>query len=243
MQTQEIMRLTSELRLAGIRNLFEARCLQAQNEGMPHNEFLSMVLEDEKLHRKNNAAKKLEAKAKFRNTATLESWDSTFERGISKQKIKEFLKLGFWADKKNLVFVGQTGAGKTQLAISIGRVACASGLSVAFISTNRLFEESQAVRASGKYLSWFKQLCKNDIIIFDDFGLREYTHDEAMILLDLLEERYQKGMQIITSQVDIEGWQSLFADKVASEAIVDRLKNPSEKVVLTGPSYRGRIKS
>jgi DNA replication protein DnaC len=73
--------------------------------------------------------------------------------------------------------------------------------------------------------------------------LKSHKRDEAMILLDLLEERYQKGMQIITSQVDIEGWQSLFADKVASEAIVDRLKNPSEKVVLTGPSYRGRIKS
>jgi DNA replication protein DnaC len=56
-------------------------------------------------------------------------------------------------------------------------------------------------------------------------------------------ERYQKGILIITSQVDLDGWHSLFADKVTSEAIVDRLKNPSEKIQLLGPSYRARLKS
>jgi hypothetical protein len=93
MQIQEIVRLTSDLRLLGIRNNFESRCLQAQNEGMPHKDFLSIILEDENIYRKNNTTKKLETKARFRSSATLESWDSSFDRGISKLKIKELMKL------------------------------------------------------------------------------------------------------------------------------------------------------
>jgi DNA replication protein DnaC len=62
-----------------------------------------------------------------------------------------------------------------------------------------------------------------------------------MFFIDILEDRYQKKIHIFSSQVDIDGWKSLYEDPVTAEAIIDRIKNPSEKIQLTGTSYRERI--
>jgi len=82
------------------------------------------------------------------------------------------------------------------------------------------------------------KIAKAQVLILDDFGLRNYTHNEAISLLEILEERYNKGTVIVTSQVKPEGWRTLFEDSVISEAIIDRLNNPSEIIVLEGESFR-----
>ena len=106
---------------------------------------------------------------------------------------------------------------------------------------NFFFEELIAERTAGRYLAYLKLLVKQQVLILDDLGLRNYTHAEASSLLDLLEERYQKGSILITSQVDPKGWKSLFEDPVIAEAIVDRLTHPSQKIVLSGGSYREKL--
>ena len=143
--------------------------------------------------------------------------------------------------RSNLLIFGSTGEGKTHLAISLGRAACQNGFKVAFLSVNQFFEESSAQKAAGKQRNWLLKLKKHDIIIFDDFALRNYTHEEANVLLDILEDRYRKSVHIFTTQVDIPGWSAVFEDKVIYEAIVDRIINPSEKLVLKGGSYREKF--
>jgi DNA replication protein DnaC len=241
MNINEIKRLTHEMRLFGLYESIERRLNSFKAEAQTGEEFLRILLEDERQYRKNASAKKLEKKAQFRRDAVIENWDSSIERGMSKTKLRELASLSFWDSKKNLIIVGATGCGKTQLAMALGRAACHHQLKVSFFSTNLLFEEMRAQRSSGKFLSWSKNIRKSDIIIFDDFGLRSFTHDEAMFFVDLFEERYQNKIHIFTSQVNLEGWKNLYEDPVTGQAIVDRIKNPSEEVRLIGNSYRERI--
>jgi DNA replication protein DnaC len=56
-----------------------------------------------------------------------------------------------------------------------------------------------AQRNSGNYLTWTKNIKKYDVVVFDDFELRNYTHDESAFLVDFLEDRYQKNIHIFTS--------------------------------------------
>lgn len=238
MKSVEIRKLTHELRLFGMHESFERRCAEAAQEGLLGEELLTRLLEDEKLNRKNKASKMLETQAKFRRESILEEWDTTKDRGITKTKLRELSALGFWHAKKNLIIVGQTGSGKTQLSIALGRAACQMQLSVLFLPMNQFFEEALANRASGKMIPWMKKIKKYDVVILDDFALRTYTHDEAVLLIDFLEDRYRKSIHIISSQVDIEGWNTLFEDPVIADALIDRIKNPSEKIKLTGGSYR-----
>jgi len=64
-------------------------------------------------------------------------------------------------------------------------------------------------------------LIKAKVLIPDDLGLRNYTHEEATsMMMDMLEERYRKIPLIVTSQVEPPGWLKLFEDPVIAEAIV-----------------------
>jgi len=238
---QQANNIANELKLFGIHQNLEARAAEAVAHSLHPLEFLSLLLQDEKLYRKDRLSKSLTKRAKFRHQADMEDWDTSYERGLTKSKLKELSLLAFQKNKQNLIILGKTGEGKTQLAISIGRRACREGQSVGFLPVNLMFEEVLAARAAGKLLGYLHKLNQTQMIILDDFGLRGYSHEEANVLVELLEGRVKKGPVIITSQVDPKGWHKLFEDPVIAEAIVDRMVNPSQRLQLKGGSYRERL--
>lgn len=239
---QTTVQLSHELRLFGIHNGLEKRAEEALAASHHPLEYLRLILEDEKLARQERTAKMLSTRAKFRNDSTLEEWDHGHERGITKAQFKEIASLSFYLNRENLLIFGKTGSGKTHLAIALGKKLCSEGTGVQFFSVNLMFEESFAEKASGRYLHFVNKIKKIPVIILDDFGLRNYTHEEATILMDLLEERYRKGSVIVTSQVDSKGWKKLFEDPVIAEAITDRLTKPSRKLVFdVAHTYRDNL--
>ena len=233
----------NSLRLFGVHANFERRAAEAAGQNLNHLEFLRLLLEDEASQRKERVAKMLTTRAKFRSGSDLEDWDQTFERGLSKAKLRELSAGGFVQSNENLLILGKTGQGKTHLAVAIGRRLCADSISVLFIPVSFLFEEVQAARASGKYLAYIKRLTQTRVLILDDFGLRSYTHEEATVLVDLLEDRHRKGSVIVTSQADPRGWPKLFEDPLIAEAIVNRLEHPAQRLELAGGSYREKLQS
>jgi DNA replication protein DnaC len=243
MISDQMRSISHSLRLFGVHAGFDKRAAQAASQGLNHLEFLRLVLEDEVLSRKERIAKSLKTRAKFRSQANLEDWDQSFERGLTKVKLRELAALSFYHANENLLVLGKTGEGKTHLAIAVGHRLCAESVSTQFIPTNFLFEEVLAAKAAGKYLSFVKRLSQIKVLILDDFGLRNYTHDEANVLVDILEDRHRKGSVIVTSQVDPRGWQKLFEDPVIAEAVVSRLEHPSQRLKLGGGDYREKLQS
>lgn len=235
--------LSHDLRLFGIHSGVERRSAEALSQGLHPLEYLRLVLEDEKLFRQERTAKILATRARFRSDAALEDWDHNHDRGISRAQFKDVAALGFYASRESLLVVGPTGTGKTHMAIALGKKLCGEGIGVQFHSVNLLFEECQAEKVAGRYLNLIRRLKQVAVLILDDFGLRNYTHEEANMLLDLLEERYQKGSVILTSQVDPKGWTKLFDDPVIAEAITDRLTKPSRQLTLKGASYREKLQA
>lgn len=235
-------KLAHELRLFGVHGNLEHRSTEALAGSLHPLEFLRLILEDERQFRLDRTAKMLTTRAKFRSNAALEDWDHTHERGLTKTQFRDLALLGFYHNRENLLIVGSTGTGKTHLAISLGKKFCTENVSVQFFSINLLFEECHAEKVAGRYLNLIKRLKQVAVLILDDFGLRQYSHEEANILLDLLEERYQKGSIIVTSQVDPKGWGKLFEDPVIADAIIDRLTKPSRTLILKGESYRDKLR-
>jgi DNA replication protein DnaC len=193
MIAEQVRLLAHQLRLFGIHANFERRAAEALNAQMHPLEFLKLMLDDENLARRERVAKSLATRAGFRSPADLEDWDATFDRGIPKARLRELASLGFFHNKENLLLLGRTGEGKTHLAVSLGRRLCADGIQTIFMPVNLLFEEVAAAKASGGYLKLLKRLNKSQALILDDFGLRAYTHQEATVLVDLLEDRYRHG--------------------------------------------------
>ena len=242
MMLDQVRNLSHQMRLFGIHEGCERRATEALAQQLHPLEFLRLVLEDEALCRKDRTAKALVTKARFRFRADLEDWDFNFHKALPKVKIKELSELSFLHNLENLLIVGKTGLGKTHLAIALGKRLCQEGHASQFLAVNFLFEEIQAAKAAGRYLNYIRSLIKAKVLILDDLGLRNYSHEEATSLMDILEERYRKAPLIVTSQVEPQGWLKLFEDPVIGEAIVDRLVHPAQKITLKGDrSYREKI--
>jgi DNA replication protein DnaC len=242
MMVDQVRNLSHHMRLFGIHEACDRRAAEALSQQLHPLEFLRLLLEDEALWRKDRSAKILITKARFRFRADLEDWDFSFHKDLPKAKIKELSELSFFHNLENLLIFGKTGLGKTHLAIGVGKRLCQQGHPTLFLPVNFLFEDIQAAKAAGRYLHYVRSLIKAKVLILDDLGLRNYTHEEATSLLDILEERYHKAPVIVTSQVEPQGWLKLFEDPVIGEAIVDRLIHPAQKITLKGEkSYREKL--
>lgn len=241
MMLEQVRAVSHSLRLFGIHACAERRAQEAIENGLHPLEFLHLVLEEEQLTRKTHVAKRLATRAKFRSQATLEEWDQTYERGLAKASLRELQALTFYHNRENLLILGPTGTGKSHLAIALGKRLCGEGIGVGFFSVNLFLEECLSEKLAGRYLAFLTRVKRFHVLVLDDFGLRNYTHDEANMLMDILEERYQKGSVIVTSQVEPEGWKKLFEDPVIAEALTDRLTQPSQKYTLRGGSYRSKL--
>lgn len=234
----EAERLLSDLQFFGMKESFSYRLSEVTQSNLSHQQFFTFLLEDEKLYRRNRRCEMLRKRAKFRERALLEEFRIDPKRGITKSLIEQFKTLFFLDGYQNLFFIGGTGAGKSFLAQGIGYESCANGFETLFISVNHLFREVEMAEAQGNYLSYLLRLSKIRLLILDDFGLRNYSHKEATIFYEILEDRYRKGSVIITSQVKPQGWSSLIEDKVIAEAILDRLMASSQTIDVKGESFR-----
>lgn len=232
--------LLNDLQFHGMKQSLQYRLGEVIQANLSHQQFFTFLLEDEKLYRKNKRSELLRKRAKFRERAFLEEFNVDPKRGITKSLIQQFKTLFFIEGYQNLFFIGGTGAGKSFLAQAIGHEGCLSGHETLFMSVNRLFKEIDMAEAQKNYLSYLARLSKVRLLILDDFGLRNYSHKEATILYDILEDRYRKGSIIITSQVKPQGWISLFEDKVIGESILDRLVASSQTIDVKGESFRGQ---
>ena len=149
---------------------------------------------------------------------------------------------GFVRRGENLLITGLTGCGKSYLACAIGQQACSLGLRTLYLSMNHFADQLRQSRLDGTWESLLNRLNKNDLIIFDDFGLQKMDADTRLALLTLLDDRYEKKSVIITSQLPLDKWYDYIAEATLADAIMDRLINSSHHIGLEGSSLRKRRK-
>jgi DNA replication protein DnaC len=106
---QQTKNLAQKLRLTGLAENIERRCAEFNSGNLSPRELISLLLSDEDISRKNKFNYRLESKAQFRHKVDLEDWDSSYDRGLSKARMKELMLLSFFHNRENLILLGKTG--------------------------------------------------------------------------------------------------------------------------------------
>ena len=110
------------------------------------------------------------------------------------------------------------GVGKTHAAQALGHAACRVGLTVLFTKTNAYLRDLAGGRADGSWEPRLRRDLQSDVLILDDFGMREFTPTQAEDLYELICERYRTGSMIVTSNRAPSDWYPLFPNPVLAES-------------------------
>jgi transposase len=151
------------------------------------------------------------------------------------------LAAGDWLDRKqNLLVIGPTGVGKFWIACALGHKACRDNLSVVYHRVPRLLEALALARGDGRYGRLLKTLGRVQLLILDDWGLAPLTGEQRRDLLEIMDDRHERGSTIVTSQVPVEHWHEVIGDPTIADAVLDRLVHNAHRLLLKGESLRKR---
>src|SRR5205085_6117940 len=194
------------LGLTGMAKALEEQRRQPDIAALAFEERIAMMIEREALDREN---KRLTTRLKFaclRQSAIVEDVDMKAPRGLDKALFHK-LAAGDWIDRhQNLIVIGPTGVGKSWLACALGHKACRDDRSVLYHRLPRLFDALALARGDGRHARLLKSLSRVDLLILDDWGLAPVTLDQARDLLEIVDDRHERGSTIVTAQLPIEHW-------------------------------------
>jgi DNA replication protein DnaC len=130
--------------------------------------------------------------------------------------------------------------GNSSTALTIGQEACRQGYDVLFVNTHKMLQHLNAGRADHTFERRLASYLRPDLLILDDFGLRAVVPPGPEDLYDVINERYEKGSILLTSNRAPEEWPALFGDPLLASAGLDRLNHRAELLVIRGESYRAQ---
>jgi DNA replication protein DnaC len=232
-----------ELSLQGMASVLETDLTLARRQDWGHEELLSKLLQSEKSFRDGKFVEKKVKGAHFKRNAFLEDFDMTVKRGVTKSQVQELMSMKWLELAKPVVFVGQTGMGKSYLAEALGRYVCSNRKTVLFKESTELFLMITEARRMNRYLTIRKRLASYDVLIIDDFGMRKLNSTEAQDLKELLEMRSINKSTFFTTQLPINHWSEVIEDIVILEAIVDLVQHAAIKIEMKGETTYREIKA
>lgn len=185
-----------------------------------------------------NAKLSLIRTAGFPYNKTFDDFDFAYQPSINKDEVLDLKNLRFIEKKENILLIGSSGVGKTHIAISIGIECAKNRLSTYFITCYDLIQNLKKARLENRLEQKMKVYVRYSVLIIDEIGYLPIEADEANLLFQLINKRYEKNTTIITSNIKFNKWGELFKDSVIASAILDRLLHHSIIYNITGNSYR-----
>lgn len=229
-----------QMRLLGMYEAFKTSLESSVKETLTPDQLVSLLVTSEWDDRRNRNIDRALKMANFRYKASMEELDYTVERGLDKNQLHRLASLDFVREHKDLFITGSTGTGKSYLATALGYQACQMGYRVLYASTAKLMGQLKLAKAKGTILAELKKIERQDLLILDDFGLQPFDSQSRVVLLDIIEDRYEKHSTIITSQIPVKEWYDIIGEKTIADAILDRIVHQSLRVELFGESLRRR---
>jgi DNA replication protein DnaC len=236
---EKLHELLSKLRLKGMATALDGEIQRAEKEGASVSEFISRLLFEEQAYRQNQGLLYRLKGAKIPYDWSLKTFPFDRQPGVNKAQINELAGLAFVERGENIVLVGDTGTGKSGLAIGLLRQALLSGYRGRFYNAQDLMDELYASLADRSTARLMKRLCRFDALLIDEIGYLTVKPEQVNAFFKLMEERYtRKKSTIITTNLLYSEWYDLFQKKNLVDALLDRLNHRCITIHIKGSSLR-----
>lgn len=216
----------------------ESRLRQAKETGPGYDDFLLELTVDELQARAENRLNRRVREAKFPLLKTLEGFDFNSVEGLDIRRIRDLSGCDYIKERRNIIFLGRSGAGKTHLATALGVEACKNNYRTRFVSGYALVNELIEAREEKGLQRLIQRYTRYELLIIDELGYIPFSKEGAELLFQILAERQEKGSVIITTNLGFADWTQIFGDPVMTAALLDRLTHRAHIVNCQWDSYR-----
>jgi DNA replication protein DnaC len=226
------------LRLPTFLREYDKLARECANEGLDYPRYLLRLSELELLDRERRAAERRIKAAKFPVTKTLDTFDFLALPKLNKKLVLELARCEFIDRRENVLALGNSGTGKTHLALALGLAACQGGYRVRFTTAAALVNELLEARDERRLLRTQKQLVKQDLLIVDELGYVPLSKTGAELLFETFSQRYEQGSTMVTSNLPFNEWTEVLGSERMTGALLDRLTHHVHILEMNGESFR-----
>lgn len=227
-----------QLKLTAILRCYTACARQARESGSDYEDFLLSLIESELEARADNRLKRRIKDARFPIIKTMEGFNFEEAEGLDRRLVREMVEGIYIQEKRNIIFVGKTGTGKSHLATALGLEACRQGIRTRFVTGAGLVNELIEARNERAVSRIIQKMSRFGLLILDELGYVPFSREGSQLLFQLLAERYERASVIITTNLGFADWTQLFGDPTLTAALLDRLTHKAHIVMCDWESYR-----
>jgi DNA replication protein DnaC len=203
-------------------------------------EAIETLLAEEITIREGRRVKAALQVARLTPIKTLSSFDFSFQPSLDRSRIMALAALDFIDRHEVIHFIGQSGTGKSHLAIALGVEAVRAGRSVYFSPLADIIDSLAHAEREGRLRERIRYLCRASLLIIDEIGYLSIGAGAGNLFFQLVNARYERGAMILTSNRGFAEWGQVFGDPVVATALLDRLLHHAVVVHIEGASYRLR---
>lgn len=211
------------LRSLGLSAMAEAfLALQTSPEAadLSREDWLGLLVDREATARENKRLGRRLSTARLRQNATIEDVDYRTPRGLDRALFQTLASCQWVRDHYHVLVIGPSGVGKSWLACALGQRACREGFSVLYRRAARLFADLATARGEGRLSRMMTSLERTRLLIIDDWGPEPLTAEQRRDLLEIVEDRYDRGSLLITSQLPLNRWHETLGDPTVGDAVL-----------------------
>ncbi len=227
-----------ELKLPTFLREYGKMAAQCAAEGVDHPQYLLRLAELELIDRRQRMVQRRTRAARFPTVKSLDTFDFTAIPSVNKQLVMELARYEYIQRRENIIAVGNSGTGKTHVALGLGLAACQRGMSVGFTTAASLVHELMEARDERRLLNLQRNLSRLSLLVIDELGFVPLSTTGAELLFEVFSQRYERGSILVTTNLPFDEWTEVFGSERLTGALLDRLTHYVHILEMNGDSYR-----